>query len=111
MFLNTRILGIAICVMIIASCQPNKKSNVKIAHIEQTTTMKDSVGLEIENQKEELSQDSIYMILNGAYSLPDSIGDRLPANAKEYFLHINFPYRLPKDLRIDYFCKKGIISK
>ena len=106
----TKMLGLAICTMIFAGCQPNKKSNTRLIHVVQTTTEGKSIEHHITNEiiankKDKLSQDSIYMILYGAYSLPDSIGNRLPANAKDYFLKVNFPYRLPKDLHIDYFCE------
>ena len=107
---SAKILSLVICVVIFAGCQPNKKSNVRFAHIEKVTMegypVEQHIGKKIENEKDKLSQDSVCMILYGAYSLPDSISNCLPANAKDYFLNVNFPYRFPKDLHIDYFCER-----
>ncbi len=97
----------------IVSCNPNKKKNVRTAKVEQTATeesIEQNVSDKIEKGKEKLSQDSMYMILHGANSLPDSIGNRLPKNAKDYFSQINFPYKFPKDFSIDYYCKKEIFQ-
>jgi hypothetical protein len=59
-----------------------------------------------DNGENELLQDFYSNILWSKNPLPDSIGDRLPANAKDYFSGINFPYKLLENLCIDWFCEK-----
>jgi hypothetical protein len=98
------------CATMIMSCQQNRKGNTNVVKYEQNSNEKlffecDSDN-ETSNQKNESSWDLINKVLYSSYTIPDSIGNHLPKNAKDYFLNVNLPYRFPEDLHIDYFCKK-----
>jgi len=101
------ILSLVICVILIASCQPNRKNNAETASAEQIATAENIVVYNIDNEIDELAWWKFAVkILDDVYSLPDSIGYRLPASARDYFLNVDFPYSFPDFLHIDYFNKR-----
>ncbi len=49
--------------------------------------------------------DSTYALIHGNFPFPTSIEDELPLSSADYFTNIQFPYRFPNKLAINFFCK------
>ncbi len=53
-----------------------------------------------------LIKNSYYELISGSYDFGEDFKKKLPSNAKEYFVSLDFPYYLNKSLMLNYYSKR-----